>query len=250
MNNGIALIFLAAGNSTRFGRPKQLEPVGPNGESIIELSMRDAASAGFSEFVVVVKEDHLSAWQAKQWAKPVHFCIQKVANGTAGALLIGMKEATALGFSTWAVANGDDYYGDLWDTAYTLATQGWIGSLAYPLRRVCSPSGLVNRALLHCGEDGFLIRIEERIGIAETDPIVLENPLVSMNAWILNQQLLDLDSDAYFDDGSSEFGIPDFIHRALEQGIELNVASAGTQWIGLTFAADRDAVLAYFNSEI
>ncbi len=248
MQEGIPLIFLAAGNSTRYGRPKQLEPVGPNGESIIELSVRDAARAGFSQVIVVVKEEHLNHWKARRWPVMVHFCVQKVANGTAGALLLGMSKASALGFSTWAVANGDDYYGDLWITAFELASQGWTGALAYPLQRVCSTTGLVNRAVLHCSEDGTLLRIEERLGIAPTDPIVPNNPLVSMNAWIVNQQLLDLGSNAHCGESAGEFGIPDLIHYALNQGIKLKATDAGTTWIGLTYAEDREAVLAYFNS--
>ena len=248
MQEGIALIFLAAGNSTRFGRPKQLEPVGPNGESIIELSVLDAARAGFSQVIVVVKEEHLTLWKTKKWTLPVHFCVQKVANGTADALLLGMANAASLGFSRWAVANGDDYYGDLWRTAFELAAQGWTGSLAYPLQRACSATGLVNRAVLHCSGEGSLLRIEERLGIAQVDPIVQENPLVSMNAWIFDQQLLDVGSTAQRVGLTCEFGIPDLIHYALNQGIELKVSAAGTTWIGLTYAEDREAVLAYFNS--
>jgi dTDP-glucose pyrophosphorylase len=248
MQEGIALIFLAAGNSTRFGRPKQLEPVGPNGESIIELSVRDAARAGFSQGIVVVKEEHLNLWKTKKWTLPVQFCVQNVANGTAGALLLGMNKAAALGFSTWAVANGDDYYGDLWSTAFELAAQGWTGSLAYPLQRVCSATGLVNRAVLHCSEDGLLFRIEERLGIAQADPMVQDNPLVSMNAWIFDQQLLDVGQNAQSGGLKGEFGIPDLIHYALNQGIKLKVRAVGTTWVGLTYAEDREAVLAYFNS--
>ena len=93
-----ALIVLLAGRGMRFGGPKQLEPVGPNGECIAELSVRDAALAGFTGAILVVREEHRALWEAKTWPIPTSIAIQHQALGTGNALGIGMTLADSLGY--------------------------------------------------------------------------------------------------------------------------------------------------------
>jgi hypothetical protein len=240
----LALILLAAGHGTRFGGPKQLVAVDAQGACIPERSVRDAAEAGFDCAVLVVRPEHLSLWKAKKWPVPVHFVHQDTANGTGHALRLGMLRARELGCSAWGVGNGDDYYGSLWKHAKPYAERGWIGALAYPLSAVCSPHGPVNRAILDRSDMGLLDGITEREGLTRTDVTALGDPLVSMNAWLLNTETLE-----WWPTGgtnSGEFGIPDAVRAGVAKGIPLRVDSLGSEWIGMTFPADLARVWSYF----
>jgi hypothetical protein len=240
----LALILLAAGHGTRFGGPKQLVAVDEQGACIAERSIRDAAKAGFSCAVLVIRPEHRSTWEAKNWPIPVYFVGQDSANGTGHALRLGMLRALDLGCVAWAVGNGDDYYGSLWQSAKQRAEQGWIGALAYPLSAVCSPHGPVNRAILDRSNQGLLTGISEREGLTQADVAILGDPLVSMNAWIFNSDTLQWWPLVGTDSG--EFGIPDAVRAGIAQGIPFRVDSLGTEWIGMTFAADQDHVWTYF----
>ena len=57
MNTPLTLVILAAGRSTRFGRLKQLTPIGPGGEALLDYALHDGALAGFTRFVLVIQED-------------------------------------------------------------------------------------------------------------------------------------------------------------------------------------------------
>ena len=57
MNNKTSVVVMAAGMGSRFGGLKQIEPVGPNGESILEFSIFDAKRAGFDEVVFIIRKD-------------------------------------------------------------------------------------------------------------------------------------------------------------------------------------------------
>ena len=240
----LGLILLAAGHGTRFGGPKQLVAVDAQGACIPERSIRDAANAGFDCAVLVVRPEHLGMWEAKNWPIPVYFVVQESANGTGHALRLGMLRALDLGCEAWAVGNGDDYYGSLWQSAKPYAERGWIGALAYPLSAVCSPHGPVNRALLDRSDNGLITGITEREGLTRADVTMLGDPLVSMNAWLFNSDTLQWWPSGGTDSG--EFGIPYAVRAGIAQGIPLRVDALGREWIGMTFAADQAHVWAYF----
>ena len=58
MKKNLTLVIMAAGMGSRFGGLKQIEPVGPNGEFIIDYSIYDAKEAGFSKVVFIIKEEN------------------------------------------------------------------------------------------------------------------------------------------------------------------------------------------------
>lgn len=243
-----ALILLAAGHGTRFGGPKQLAAVHASGACIAEFSISDAAQAGVDLAVLVIRPEHEGLWRQKNWPIPVHFTIQEEARGTGDALAIGMRCAADQGAQHFLVGNADDYYGDLWRAAVVRANNECHASLAYPLSRVCSPHGPVNRAVLVTSAEGQLAELREHSGLTQADVARLGDPPVSMNAWVLTRRALDWWPTPPVDGG--EFGIPDAIGVGLELGEQFCVETIGTFWLGLTYAADRDAVLAYFNSRI
>jgi hypothetical protein len=241
----IALILVAAGHGTRFGGPKQLVAVHSSGACIAEFSVLDAAKAGIDLAVLVIRPEHEALWRGKNWPIPVHLAVQHEARGTGDALAVGMRCAAEQGAEVFVVGNADDYYGDLWQGAVARARMGRNASLAYPLSRVCSPHGPVNRAVLFTNAEGQLVELQEHSGLTPADVLRLGDPPVSMNAWVLARSVLDWWPPTPRDGG--EFGIPDAVRFGLDRGDVFWADTLGTTWMGLTYAADHDAVLAYFN---
>lgn len=238
------MILLAAGRGTRFGGPKQLSPVNSRGQCLAELSIQDAADAGFDGAVLVVQEDHVPIWSSKPWTVAVDLVVQPEPRGTGEALLRAQIRASELGYGAWAVGNADDYYGTLWRAAAEFADRGELAALAYPLDRVLSARGPVNRAVLKSDTQGYLNEINEVYGISKDALPTLGNPLVSMNAWVLNATVLPWWPKQPPEHG--ELGIPDALAVGMALGAKISVHAAGETWRGLTFPEDHADILAYF----
>jgi hypothetical protein len=241
----IALILVAAGHGTRFGGPKQLISVHSSGACIADFNVLEASKAGVDMAVLVIRPEHEPVWRQKKWPIPVFFAVQHTARGTGDALALGMRCAAEHGAHVFVVGNADDYYGELWHGAVVRAKNGGNASLAYPLSRVCSPHGPVNRAVLTTNSKGQLTALREHSGLALADAVRMGDPPVSMNAWVFSRSVLDWWPPTPQNDG--EFGIPDALGFGLNRGELVSVDTIGTTWLGLTYAADHEAVLAYFN---
>ena len=212
------LLALAAGLGSRFGGPKQLAPLGPSGETILDYSIRDAVRAGFGAVVLVIRPELRDAFErglVARWRPhlPVTLVEQTLAQrvepavtaegrtkpwGTGHAVLAA---ADALA-EPFAVVNGDDYYGR---GAYQVLGDFLRGVrddepsyavVGFPLGATLSEAGGVNRAVLDVAPDGRLVHVEEVIGIERTadgDGVVRRSDgterhipkrtLVSMNMW-------------------------------------------------------------------
>jgi NDP-sugar pyrophosphorylase family protein len=192
----LTLVILAAGTGSRFGGPKQLEPLGPSGELLLDYGIHDARRAGFERVVLVIRRETRELFEAAVGARyrgriPVSFVEQSVDAlpsgfrrpaertkpwGTGQAVLAAAPEID----DSFIVANADDFYGA---NAYRLlaeflrapasapasapapsgsATYGLVG---YPLRETLTEHGAVNRARCLADTDGWLQEIEEIIGI-------------------------------------------------------------------------------------
>ncbi len=216
----LTLVVMAAGLGTRFGGPKQLAPVGPSGETLLDYAIYDATCAGFTRAVLVIGEElgaRVRAHVARVigGAVPVHYVEQRLDDlpggrrvpegrvkpwGTAHAVLAARDAVEG----PFAVCNADDFYGRdaLTRAAEFLAgghagdSPGTFANIAYPLRDTLSAAGGVNRAVCHADGDGWLESVEEVVGIrrlgdgglAGTDPRgrpvrLAADALVSMNLW-------------------------------------------------------------------
>lgn len=215
-----ALVIMAAGIGSRFGGGiKQLEPVGPNGEIIMDYSIYDAMEAGFDKVVFVIRKDLEEdfkeiigkriekvievayAFQEKDDIPEPYKTIYKDRAkpwGTGQAILC-CKDIVQEPF---LVINADDYYGkEAYKLAYGYLTRSFelkdkeqLCMVGFVLENTLSENGSVTRGLCHANEDDILtditetyniIKMENGAGIqTETETLELEkNLLVSMNMW-------------------------------------------------------------------
>lgn len=221
-DNNTALVILAAGLGSRFDGQKQVEPVSPSGESIMEYSMYDAIQCGCSHIVMVVNntfdEGHKRTFQniARQQHVEIDFVCQQITSyvpgkykshcttrakpwGTAHAILMAKEFVT----TPFIVINADDFYGrQAYATASAAIRQHAITPtayqmVAYRLSATLSDNGFVSRGLCITDESHYLREIEEHprihapggdvISLGGDGPqILLKDALVSMNFWIFH----------------------------------------------------------------
>ena len=237
------LVLLAAGAGLRFGGSKQLEPLGPNGELLLEYSIRDAQRAGFGKVVLVVRREAQPRFaerlETAAARMPIQYAFQRDPLGTGHALLA----ATAAVDGPFAVANADDHYGpsSFAILADALAsdderTDAWM--VGFELERTLSPHGPVARALCRRDDDDLLLGLEEHTAVSEG------RSLVSMNLWGFRRPFLDALATR-FDGfpGGGEFQLPTEVSgRIAEEGFRVRVLPTSERWLGITWPDDRDWV--------
>jgi hypothetical protein len=254
MPSPITLIALAAGRSTRFGRPKQQEPVGPRGETIPEITIGQALRAGCHRVRLVTSPALAEAMRQQFAAEPrVEVCVQEEARGTAHAAMLGMDGAAG----TCIVVNGDDLYGR--EGLQAAATHALAGDprenalVAYALGRTLSPNGPVNRAVCEA-EGGLLSGTREVPGLVADGPgrardgagnTYTTDVPVSMNLWVFRPAFISVVRGAWQVRAAtdrSEFGLPDAVRHAIGQGQAFRLLQTGAAWHGLTFPEDAARV--------
>ncbi|HBF33300.1 TPA: nucleotidyltransferase, partial [Candidatus Sumerlaeota bacterium] len=184
------LVVMAAGIGSRFGGLKQIEPVGPSGETIIDYSIYDAIRAGFKKVVFIIRKDIEEAFKEAIGRRfenkidvryvfqeldklPAGFTVpegRKKPWGTGQAVLMAAEEVN----EPFAVINGDDFYGS--KSMQLLAE--YLGSVSassgklrecamvgFLLRQTLSEFGHVARGVCSADANGFLANIVERTKI-------------------------------------------------------------------------------------
>lgn len=216
-----ALVIMAAGIGSRFGGGiKQLEPVGPNGEIIMDYSIHDALEAGFDRIVFVIRHDLEDDFREVignriEKIAPVSYAFQELDDIPAGfSVPEGRKKPWGTGQAVlsvrdivnepFLVINADDYYGkevfkkihdymisemDENAPVYDVCMGGFI------LTNTLSDNGGVTRGVCEVGEDGVLKRVTETYNIVKTpdglsatdkegNPVTVRaDQHVSMNMW-------------------------------------------------------------------
>ena len=203
------LLVLAAGMGSRYGGLKQMDGLGPSGETIIDYSIYDAVKAGFGKVVYIVREYFLEDMKALVARK---YSNVKCVDGTLLEFVFVTQELNKIpaGFTLnpervkpWGTAhavlmakdvikepfiiiNGDDYYGkDSFKVAADWCrshenTEGQYAIIGFELDKTLSESGSVSRGICHYDAAGNLTRVEEHLNIAkEADGVVYGDNSVS-----------------------------------------------------------------------
>ena len=211
------LLVLAAGMGSRFGGLKQIEPIGPSGEWILDFSVYDAVRNGFGKAVFVIREEMSEAFQAVKRRYADHIDVEFAFQGlqdlpTRPELVEGRSKPWGTGHAVYAardsvggpfaVINADDFYGRsafeslggflsraLEDNEYAL--------VGYELEKTLSKHGSVSRGICHANADATLISVEEHTNIrrssdsqtitgindAGEEVTLFDDTRVSLNCW-------------------------------------------------------------------
>ena len=271
------LVVMAAGMGSRFGGLKQAEPVGKNGEAIVDYSVYDAVAAGFDKVVFVIKhsiEKEFKELVGNRISKKVEtlYAFQEMDNlpggfvcpetrekpwGT-GQAILACKDLVKEPF---AIINADDYYGK---TAFKVMYEelkkqtGDYCMVGFQVQNTLTDNGYVSRGICEA-ENGYLTDIIEVAKIKdcqyenENGEIVKLDPehLVSMNMWGLTPDIFDYLEEDFVEflkeninEPKKEFFIPLEIGRLVKDGVKkVVVLSTPDRWYGVTYKEDKQSVV-------
>ncbi len=271
------LVVMAAGMGSRFGGLKQLEPVGKNGEAILDFSVYDALDAGFNKIVFVIKKEiekdfrEIVGKRIEKKAK-VEYAFQETYKlpegftcpegrtkpwGTGHAILCCRDIVD----TPFAVVNADDYYGkEAFQKIYDCLkanTENYC-MVGFRLANTLTENGHVSRGVCE-EENGYLTNITERTKIqdckytedGENWISLSPDTLVSMNMWGFTPDIFDyLEKDFIefleknINVPKSEFYLPFVVDRLIKDNIKkVNVLSTEDRWYGVTYKEDKDTVV-------
>lgn len=275
--SNLTLVVLAAGMGSRFGtRIKQLEPLGPKGELLIDYSVYDAKRAGFDRVVFIIRKDIEELFKSTigdRISKQIktEYVFQSTDNlpvrrgefpsrtkpwGTAQALWC-CKDVINGAF---AVINADDFYGA---EAFGRLT-GFLNSFSaaacsvdFRLSNTLSEHGSVNRGVCKA-ENGLLVSVEETKGIARGEDGVIrgnyrgeerilnEDDTVSMSMWgfgadfmpRLDKRLSLFLGQLPADEPKAELTIADVVGAEIKDGFTVADIPTDSRWFGITYESD------------
>lgn len=282
------LVILAAGMGSRFGGMKQIEPVGPNGEFIIDYSIYSAIRYGFNKIVFVIKEENYDVFKETIGSRieekiDVKYAFQKLEDipegfnipegrvkpwGTAHAIYAAREYIN----DSFGVITADDFYGD---DAFKALSDHLDKSdnsviIGYNAGDTMSDNGAVKRGVvLH--ENGKITSIVESSCLFDGDKIkctpldtskdvfyVEKNQPVSMLIVGLNEEILTTIGNDMYDAFKNnqdhlldyEMLLPDIMDQEIESGKTIDVVDTTAHWMGMTYKEDKAALEEFIKSEI
>lgn len=271
---------MAAGMGSRFGGLKQIEPIGPNGEIIIDYSVYDAKEAGFDKAVFIIKkaiEKDFREAIGKRIEKliDVDYAFQEIDKipekfvprispertkpwGTAHAIWCARNVIDA----PFVTINADDYYGK---DAYVITAKKLdedndeYGLAGFMLKNTLSENGTVARGVCVVDDKNYLKKISEITKInpdmsydAENGEHIVfpESTVVSMNMWALRRSIFDHIEDELCDfldnnmeNPKAEYFLPIRIGELVEADkVKVEVISSKDRWYGVTYRDDMPII--------
>ena len=273
---------MAAGMGSRYGGLKQIDPIGPGGEALLDYSVFDALRAGFGKVVFVIRKDIEQAFREAIGSRfeahvPVEYVFQELDNlppgftvpqgrtkpwGTTQAVLM----AADVIHEDFAVINADDFYGaesyQVLAKHFQSGTQEY-GVVGFTLRETLSAFGSVARGVCRVSDTGYLEQIEELTNIVgtaggaqNTDPsgrvteLTGEEP-VSMNMWGFTPEIfpqLRGIFTSFLEGNGSELKSESYLPKAVGQLVveghaRVKVLRSHSAWFGVTYREDRPYVV-------
>ena len=272
----LTLLVMAAGMGSRYGGLKQLDEVGPNGETIIDYSVYDAIEAGFNKVVFIIREDFRDLFKEKISDKytdkinieivyqnlhdlPQNFTCpddREKPWGTGHAILAARSVIS----EPFAAINGDDFYGrESFNIIadYYSKNQSGFTMAAFQLDKTLSDFGTVSRGLCEVNKNKLVTVIETHdlkkvnSNISSDREINLNGKEpVSMNMWGFTPVLFDYLQTMFNEflnennkNLKSEFLIPTVVNDLIQQNLEeIHVLRTDAQWFGVTYKEDKSLV--------
>ena len=282
----MTLLLMAAGSGSRYGKLKQFDDLGPNGEFLMEFAMYDALKNGFDHIVVITKKEyihHVEDQMANKLPKNVKLDVlaQEITDLPMGVTFSGERpKPWGTAHAVWtarnvingpfAVINADDFYGK---SAYKNAadfvrahrTDETYALVGYTLKDTLSEHGSVSRGVCKVDREN-LVSVNERLKLEQDGDVVIDrdsgniysgNEQVSMNFWICKPSIFDKiekDFRTFLADDAlaqtSELYIPKIIQDMLQAGdISVKVVPSDGEWFGVTYASDREKAVAYLQQK-
>lgn len=278
-----ALLVLAAGMGSRYGGLKQLDPVGPCGETLLDYSVHDAVRAGFDRVVFLIRRDIEAEFRGKigeryEGKVAVDYAFQSLEDLPPGFFPpAGRTKPWGTAHAVWcarhvlsgsfAAINADDFYGaesfrllgEFLAAVDSSARPATFAMAGYRLDKTLSEHGTVARGLCEVGAGGLLHRVEELTDLARgADGRISgggrewpgEAP-VSMNFWGFTPQVFPLLEEALrgflAEAGASdkaECYIPNAVAGMIASGAAtVRVIPTASDWFGVTYRGDRPRVV-------
>lgn len=275
-----SLVVLSAGIGSRYGGLKQIEPVGPNGEAIIEYSVFDAIRAGYGKIVFIINrkiesdfnnhvlvrfEDKIATecvFQEMDMLPEGHTVPSGRTKpwGTAHALMSADKAAK----SPFCVINADDFYGyeafsGMKFFLETKSDEPEYALMGYKLDNTLSEFGSVSRGICQIDNRSFLESVVECREIVKSEGRIINredgketelpaDAVVSMNMWGFNPSIFPHAKEHFLsflkqDSGNlkAEFLIPDIVDNLIKkQSASVKVLSTNASWFGITYREDLE----------
>ena len=268
----ITLLIMAAGMGSRYGGLKQLDAIGPSGETIIDYSVYDAIQAGFKKVVFIIRRDFEQEFKSRITNKytdkiQIEFTFQDLNDlpdgfscpegrekpwGTGHAIL----SAADVIHEPFVAINGDDFYGrESFKVVADYYNQGanHFSMVAFQLNKTLSAFGGVTRGLCTLN-NGKLDTVIETGNLQKKDNGILSDrdidldgsEPVSMNVWgftpILFEYLRDMFVEFLKNEGNelnSEYLIPTVVNDLVQRGKEdVHVLHSTASWFGVTYKED------------
>ena len=274
--NNITLLIMAAGMGSRYGGLKQLDAIGPSGETIIDYSVYDAIKAGFTKVVFIIRKDFEQEFKSKITDKyegqiQVEFAFQDLNDlpdeftcpegrekpwGTGHAIFSARNVIN----EPFVAINGDDFYGrESFKVVADYYRKGAnsFSMVAFKLDKTLSSFGGVTRGLCTVNDEKLNTVIETAdlqktdYGVSSNRDIELDgSEPVSMNVWgftpILFKYLDEKFVEFLSENGTemkSEYLIPSVVNELIQSGQEtVHVLRSDATWFGVTYKEDKPFV--------
>jgi len=246
MENELTLLVLAAGKSTRYDSLKQLEPVGPNDEFIMDYSIYNAIQIGIKKVILIISEENLGLFKntiekrIKKHIK-VDYVFQKESLGTAHAIYCAKDKIK----SDFVVINSDDLYNK--EDFKCILNTNENSIIGYKLDKTFNNLP-VKRGIIEI-ENDYLKEIKET-EINKNNLNEFKDEYASMNMIKLSEYFFKY-IEEYINQEKNEYQIPELLNQLIKENkIKIKVFKTNNKITGLTFKEDKQRLMNTIKNKI